>query len=223
MADALAPAGWYPDSQTPNILRWWDGQAWTEHTAPVEAPAASPSPAPQMPAQVEPSAVSSPVAATGPAPEPRHRGSLFGGKRELEEEVAELRQTLAELGVTERDQLRTELVDLNNQVPTLRHERDELDAAVGPLRTEVADLRIKQEELTSIRSQIQTLQISEVRTRWADGGTERADREDHGCRDAVRRDFTTRRRDSGDGDPPRGRDLRVPTPTRRCPGLQGTA
>ncbi|GAA1645078.1 DUF4236 domain-containing protein [Nocardia ninae] len=29
-----APAGWYPDSAQPTVLRWWDGTNWTEHTAP---------------------------------------------------------------------------------------------------------------------------------------------------------------------------------------------
>lgn len=70
MADAVAPAGWYQDPQIPSILRWWDGQVWTEHTTPVEAPAASTSTAPQVPSQVEPSPVPSPVVATGLAPEP---------------------------------------------------------------------------------------------------------------------------------------------------------
>ena len=28
------PAGWYPD-EAAGVQRWWDGQAWTEHTAPM--------------------------------------------------------------------------------------------------------------------------------------------------------------------------------------------
>jgi hypothetical protein len=30
---AQAPPGWYPDPQYPNVLRWWSGHAWTEHTS----------------------------------------------------------------------------------------------------------------------------------------------------------------------------------------------
>ncbi|MFR9749547.1 DUF2510 domain-containing protein [Nocardia sp. 004] len=31
---ALPPPGWYPDSQ--GIVRWFDGQRWTEFTQPPE-------------------------------------------------------------------------------------------------------------------------------------------------------------------------------------------
>ena len=28
--DGAADAGWYPDPQSPDILRWWDGEEWSE-------------------------------------------------------------------------------------------------------------------------------------------------------------------------------------------------
>jgi hypothetical protein len=28
------PANWYPDPQVPRQVRYWDGNQWTEHTAP---------------------------------------------------------------------------------------------------------------------------------------------------------------------------------------------
>lgn len=28
------PAGWYPDPQVANQIRWWDGERWSEHVAP---------------------------------------------------------------------------------------------------------------------------------------------------------------------------------------------
>lgn len=30
------PAGWYPDASAQNLQRYWDGQQWTEHTAPLQ-------------------------------------------------------------------------------------------------------------------------------------------------------------------------------------------
>lgn len=37
------PPGWYNDASTPGVVRWWDGEKWTEHTRPI-APAAATSP-----------------------------------------------------------------------------------------------------------------------------------------------------------------------------------
>jgi hypothetical protein len=35
-ANAMAPQpNWYPDPQNPAMLRWWDGQIWTNHTRPA--------------------------------------------------------------------------------------------------------------------------------------------------------------------------------------------
>ncbi|MCZ4497392.1 MAG: hypothetical protein JWM25_1977 [Thermoleophilia bacterium] len=43
MSHAAAPAaGWYPDPQATDQLRWWDGMQWGHQTAPAQAPAAQP-------------------------------------------------------------------------------------------------------------------------------------------------------------------------------------
>ena len=157
MTDAMAPAGWYPDAQLPNTLRWWDGQQWTQHTAPAEASAIQPSGAPQTQSKPQPSPSADPMLASSQPPESRHRGGLFGGKRELEDEVARLQQELSALGVPEREQLRSELIELQSQVPALTQERDNLMTTVGPLRLEVADLESKRQELAELKSEIQTL------------------------------------------------------------------
>jgi hypothetical protein len=36
---SVAPAGWYPDPSGAPGHRWWDGQAWSDATAPVMQPA----------------------------------------------------------------------------------------------------------------------------------------------------------------------------------------
>jgi uncharacterized protein YxjI len=42
------PSGWYPDPAGSGGSRWWNGQGWTEHVQPVDAPPPPP-PVPQPP------------------------------------------------------------------------------------------------------------------------------------------------------------------------------
>ena len=183
MADVRAPSGWYPDLQIPSILRWWDGQTWTGDLAPVAAPVA---PSTQMPTGVRPSPARVPELVPIPTPGPSHWSGDPGGKRDLDEEAAELFQTLAEPGVMERDDLRSELRDLSAEVRSLRQERDDLRTELGdvtgevrslrqerddllaaavPLSAEVSDLCTKQDELIALRSEIQALR---ERKSWLD-------------------------------------------------------
>ncbi|MGW7074451.1 phospholipid scramblase-related protein [Streptomyces sp. NPDC054866] len=49
------PAGWYPDPQgAPQLLRWWDGSQWTQHTSPDQQAGGQPAQAQQVPQQAQP-------------------------------------------------------------------------------------------------------------------------------------------------------------------------
>jgi hypothetical protein len=50
VSDGAQPTpGWYPDPSTPGQQRYWDGQAWTDHTAPLAQSGGSPSAGPGGP------------------------------------------------------------------------------------------------------------------------------------------------------------------------------
>lgn len=71
--DGHAPAaGWYPDSNDPKVLRWWDGTQWTHNTQiATPPPAAGPSEvAPELPVAPAPRPAprSQTVQPTGEAP-----------------------------------------------------------------------------------------------------------------------------------------------------------
>ncbi|TGB08538.1 phospholipid scramblase-related protein [Streptomyces sp. MZ04] len=49
------PAGWYPDPQgAPQLLRWWDGSQWTQHTSPDQQAGGGQPGAQQVPQQAQP-------------------------------------------------------------------------------------------------------------------------------------------------------------------------
>jgi len=160
MAEQMAPQGWYPDSIDSEMVRWWDGAQWTAHTQPATAPAVPPTPAPLPPppaGYIPPAAtvIASVVAAPAVPPAPKRR--LFGGKHELEEEVARLSAVVEATGVNEQAALRAEVARLNTELPALHQEEAALLASVTPLRAELATLKTEQEGLVVLRAEVGVL------------------------------------------------------------------
>ncbi|HEX3840101.1 MAG TPA: DUF4041 domain-containing protein [Acidimicrobiales bacterium] len=150
MTTRAAPAGWYSNPNNPAAFLWWDGTRWAPPppSAPLRPPEQAPAPIPGLP---EP-----PTAAQTPAPvEPHHR--LFGGKRELEEEVSRLNAVIAFYGVPERDALQREIAQLRVELPGLQAEQTALNSAVVPLRAEVATLGAEKQQLEALRAEVASL------------------------------------------------------------------
>lgn len=62
------PAGWYPDPQgAPQLLRWWDGSQWTQHTSPAQQSGGGQAAQAQQPAQAQQVPQQAPSAQPQPA------------------------------------------------------------------------------------------------------------------------------------------------------------
>lgn len=64
MTTPSPPAGWYADQSNPQLLRWWDGNIWTQHTQPNTH-----APQPQQMQQAQPPAPTRQPAAQGAGPQ----------------------------------------------------------------------------------------------------------------------------------------------------------
>ncbi len=67
------PSGWYEDPSDPDLLRYWDGVMWSNHTTPKKAPRSSQPTIPQAP-------TGSPAIPQAPAAQPpvQHGGGAWG-------------------------------------------------------------------------------------------------------------------------------------------------
>jgi hypothetical protein len=146
-------AGWYTDPGDGRLVRWWDGTQWTAHTqalvvappAPVvPAPPPPPAPtavAPPPPAPVYPTALVALAAVSVPAVLHDKPKGVFGARKALEEENDALRRALAEIGLTEREQLRSEIarlqVERGQVAATLAAEQTRLRAEIAAWQAQV--------------------------------------------------------------------------------------
>ncbi|MBC9733257.1 DUF4041 domain-containing protein [Nocardioides marmotae] len=131
------PQGWYDDPKDPNIIRWWDGQQWTEHAKPKpqSAPEAQPG---------QPLAPDAPPSESFKASKPK----FFGKGQALDEahaEIARLRGELTRLGAmdiaslqAERERLQADVTAAAQQVADAQaqaaRQRAELEAELATLR-----------------------------------------------------------------------------------------
>lgn len=136
----LPPAGWYPDTQQPEMLRYWDGSAWTAHTAPV-APSEQPKVDPVPADSTERGATESAEA----------RLPLFGAKKEARRLIAERDERIAalETALSRVDGLA--LADVEQEIARVRAEKDLLVRESEAARTQLAALR---EQVLDVRSAI---------------------------------------------------------------------
>jgi hypothetical protein len=136
------PAGWYPDNQDGELVRWWDGGQWTPFTQHART-AATP----------ENGTTGFTTSATGSA-----RHAVPGRKRDLQAEVERLRQIVEAMGVAEQEQLRTEIGRLREELPRLREQEQALAAVIGPLRVEADTLTRVSGRAASLRAEVAELQ-----------------------------------------------------------------
>jgi len=166
-------AGWYEDGVTPGVVRWWDGQQWTDHmrsldhASPVPQATSQSSPVVQSPAQNAPATTTSHavlvdyevggVAAPQPVhnaipvtPEPQRMGFFSGKKRgELSRELAQLRAWIDENGLTQA-------------IQALEVEKQALARAAEvqmQLQRATAELQEQQQYLIDVRARIELQEV----------------------------------------------------------------
>jgi hypothetical protein len=122
------PAGWYDDGH--GQLRWWDGQRWTEHTAPPTAPTA----ATASTAATAPTATS---AVTGVPARPSVHVPMFGARKVAKELAAKLDElgAMSLVEIEERTaQAQRELAALQSQIGAAHAELQQIQAQLVDVR-----------------------------------------------------------------------------------------
>lgn len=124
--------GWYPDQANPQLLRWWDGYAWTPHTQPNPA-AAPPQPAPQpvQPYQFHPGQPPVQPQPAGQPPQPTGAGQVGVGPLFTDPRIQVIEDARA-LGIFEASNYRI-LGQTGQQIGTIHQIQLEAPAAKARL------------------------------------------------------------------------------------------
>lgn len=142
------PPDWYPDPQNASLVRWWDGQRWTEHVQQARPQSAPP---PSLP--VQPSSPTPPLASPAPPSAPvtadpsesaRRKVGLFGARaaaRDLAEENEQLRATLAETGSLELVEIQLKTSDARGELARVSAEVVAAERELEGLRRQALDVR----------------------------------------------------------------------------------
>ncbi len=130
-------AAWYPDPEDTAQMRYWDGQQWTHHRAPVH-----------QQARQQPSSTSAVVAS--PAPAASTRVPLLGARKQARRtaedlhranaEIARLRVEMGRLGALDVAELEREREALTIETQAMR---DDLASERASLARELADLKVR--------------------------------------------------------------------------------
>lgn len=156
---ANPPADWYLDPEDSSQYRYWDGSTWTDHRAPATPTTAATEVADEPQVTPAPEA-EAPTAKGFPEPPAKGRGGLFGSKKSLEAELAELRAVVDGFGYAEREALSAEIA-------RLRADQSQLGSETARLRAEMAALEA---ELVTTREDLilQEVGVYEYRHRLED-------------------------------------------------------
>ncbi len=120
----LPIAGWYVDplDSSGSTTRFWNGSIWTDQTQlKIQPPVGEPFD--ELDTSVEPFESGIPT-----MPDSEKKRGLFGGKKDLEEEIAELRELLTKIGIPQRDRLKKEIQQLQTRISSARSEVSQVEA-----------------------------------------------------------------------------------------------
>ena len=174
----LPPAGWHPNPENDQELRYWDGSSWTEHTAPVasKSPGAKTEKPSKTPEPVDNALpIENQIAAIVSKPQPE--SSFFSRKDTVDQLLLEnsvFRAWAKEIGITDRERIKKETVQAQQTFEaTLERLAAELQSVENAHNSELEQLTKKHDkamgklvdEKSKIEQEITSLNQELVETR----------------------------------------------------------